>query len=138
MTKMLFVPSSKTLILIRAILSPGSRACCSKSCGRLRRIAPLKNIMLIRHEPRSSFRSQGTHRNSRSRSRSPRCDEKVGDQRRRSPPRTKPPVCLVDVRQMYIHLRTCFGESNASLVKVATELGLTGDDKTMCAGNESR
>jgi len=94
--------------------------------------------MLIRHEPRGSFRSQSTYRDSQSRSRSPRRDEKVGDQRRRSPPRTKPPVCLVDVRQMYITLRTCFAESNISLVKVATELGLTGDDNTMCAGNESR
>jgi hypothetical protein len=48
------------------------------------------------------------------------------------------PVCLVDVRHMYITLRTRYAESNASLFAVATELGLSGDEKSMCAGNESR
>jgi hypothetical protein len=39
---------------------------------------------------------------------------------------------------MYITLRTRYGESNASLFTIATELGLSGDEKSMCAGNESR
>jgi hypothetical protein len=94
--------------------------------------------MLTRPEPRGSFRGQSTFKRSRSRSRSPRRDEKLDDKARRTPPRTKPPVCLVDVHQMYITLCTRFGEANIPLVKVATELGLTGDDKSMCAGNESR
>ena len=48
------------------------------------------------------------------------------------------PVCFVDVRQLYITLRTRYTDSNASLFAIATELGLSGDEKGMCAGNESR
>jgi hypothetical protein len=48
------------------------------------------------------------------------------------------PVCLIDVRQLYITLCKRYAESNVSLVTIATELGLEGDDKAMCAGNENR
>jgi hypothetical protein len=48
------------------------------------------------------------------------------------------PICLVDVRQMYITLRTLYAGQKVTLDTVATALGLPGDDKIMCAGNESR
>lgn len=89
-----------------------------------------------RSDPCDRFRGQSE---SRRRSRSPRRDEKLYDQRRLSPPRGGTPVCIVDVRQMYVTLRR-IAESTAPgpLTTVATELGLPCDDKSMCAGNESR
>jgi len=89
-------------------------------------------------ESRGVFRSQYTYRDSKRRSLSPRRDGGSRDQRPRSPPRTQVPVCLVDIRQMYVTLCRRITESHASLAAVATELGLQGDDKSMCAGNESR
>ncbi|KAH9005310.1 hypothetical protein EDB86DRAFT_2882847 [Lactarius hatsudake] len=94
---------------------------------------------LLRSDPRDNkFRHQSTKSESRRRSRSPRRDEKSYDPCRPSPPRAATPVCIVDVRQMYITLRRRIAESAAPLTAVATELGLPCDDKTMCAGNESR
>ncbi|KAI0256849.1 hypothetical protein BJV78DRAFT_1167398 [Lactifluus subvellereus] len=87
---------------------------------------------------RGVFRGRYTYKDSRRRSLSPRRDGGSRDQRPRSPPRTQKPVCLVDIRQMYITLCRRIAESNASLSAVAAELGLQGDDKSMCAGNESR
>jgi hypothetical protein len=94
---------------------------------------------LLQSDPRDNkFRRQHIPQSkSRSRSRSPRHDEKLYDQRRPSPPPAGTPVCIVDVRQMYITLRRIAG-SAAPLTAVATELGLPCDDKSMCAGNESR
>jgi len=93
---------------------------------------------LLQPEDAGVFRSQYTYKDSRRRSRSPNRDERLRDQCRRSPPRTQMPVCLVDVHQMYITLRTRYTDSNISLFAVATELGLSGDERSMCAGNESR
>ena len=90
-----------------------------------------------RSDPRDNFRYQSSQSESRRRSRSPRRDEKSYDQRRPSPPRRGTPVCIVDVRQMYATLRRLAG-SAAPLTTVATELGLPCDDKSMCAGNDSR
>ncbi|KAI9437821.1 hypothetical protein BJY52DRAFT_1325281 [Lactarius psammicola] len=94
-----------------------------------------------RSDPRDGkFRHQPTKLESRrrSRSRSPQRDEKSYDQRRPSPSRAGTPVCIIDVRQMYVTLRRRITESTAPLAAVATELGLPCDDKSMCAGNESR
>lgn len=88
-----------------------------------------------RSDPRDRFRGSSE---SRRRSRSPRRDEKLYEQRRPSPPRRGTPVYIVDVRKMYATLRCCVAESAGPLTTVATELGLPCDDKSMCAGNESR
>ncbi|KAI0006174.1 hypothetical protein BJV74DRAFT_802632 [Russula compacta] len=93
---------------------------------------------LLQPDSSDSFRHRYAYKDLRGRSRSPKRDEDLCDLRRRTPPRTQIPVCLVDVRQMYITLRRRYAESNISLVAVATELGLPSDDKSMCAGNESR
>jgi hypothetical protein len=90
-----------------------------------------------RSDPRDKPRYQPSQSESRRRSRSPRRDEKFNNQRRPSPPRGGTPVCVVDVRQMYATLRRT-AESAAPLTTVATELGLPCDDKSMCAGNDSR
>lgn len=89
----------------------------------------------LRSDPRDRFRGSSE---SRRRSRSPRRDEKLYKQRRPSPPRRGTPVCIVDVREMYATLRLCVPESTGHLTTVATELGLPCDNKSMCAGNESR
>ncbi|KAI9507364.1 hypothetical protein F5148DRAFT_120411 [Russula earlei] len=93
---------------------------------------------LLRPEFRGTFCSQSTFRDSRRRSRSPRRGQASRDQLRRTPPRTPLSVSLVDVRQMYITLRTRYTDSSASLVAIATELGIQADDRNICAGNESR
>jgi len=94
---------------------------------------------LLQPEARgAAFRSQSTYKESRGRSHSPKREEKSDDKRRRTPPRAKMPVCLIDVRQLYITLCKRYAESNVSLVTIAADLGLQGDKKTMCAGNESR
>jgi len=93
---------------------------------------------LLETESSGAFRGQSAYRDSRRRSRSPRRDQGLRDQRQRSPPRKQASVSLIDVRQMYITLRTRYTESNASLAAIATELGIRCNDKSMCAGNESR
>ncbi|KAH9966817.1 hypothetical protein BC827DRAFT_1178574 [Russula dissimulans] len=93
---------------------------------------------LLETESSGVFRGQSAYRDSRRRSRSPRRDQGLRDQRQRSPPRIQASVSLIDVRQMYITLRTRYTESNASLAAIATELGIRCNDKSMCAGNESR
>jgi len=98
-------------------------------------VSGLENLLLS--DPRDKFSDQPSRSESRRRSRSPRRDEKSFDQRRPSPPRGGTPVCIVDVRQMYVTLRR-LADSAAPLTTVATELGLPCDDKSMCAGNDSR
>ncbi|KAF8274876.1 hypothetical protein EI94DRAFT_1711916 [Lactarius quietus] len=93
---------------------------------------------LLQSDSRDKFYRQPTQSESRRRSRSPRRDEKLDDKRRPSPSRGGAPICIVDVRQMYVTLRRRIAESAAPLTTVATELGLPCDDKSMCAGNESR